>query len=206
MFRLKLTALLIGLLSSLSQFAQSDQKYFVNDSLEMEIDSNTSISNKQFRGAMDVIFFDDGKEVLNTFEMDKKAPFLAFAEIKDDTLEIIGFAGFMVGFGFKSKITEDSHKSVAYIKADEYPIYKLNKNDSTIYLRLDLPYIESKLTLTQIPKFEKGEIIKGVIELTSYDYYSVDVNEYYFGQKPYKGKKEKKEKIILKAYFVVRIE
>ena len=158
---------------------------------------------------LDVIFYENGVEKLNTFEMEQKIPFLAMAELKNDTIKIIGYAGFFVGFGFNSTITKSNkNQNFLSVRTDEYSIYKLNKSDSLLCQELVVPSLTSTLTLTRIPEFNLGDTIKGKLELASTNFFNIDVNEYYFREEgeEYKGVEETEEKVILKAYFVAVIK
>ena len=194
---------LIILISSCTH-SQTDKSYKIDPSIESDIESNQRNQNGMNMGSMDVIFYENGEEKINTFKMDQKVPFITMAELNNDTINIKGFAGFFVGFGFNSIITKSNSQDFLFVKTDDYSIYKLNKSDTKLYQGLNVPCKSAKLTLTDIPNFKLGDTIKGIIEITSENYFKVDVNEYYFKEKneKYKGKNEVEEKGILKAYFV----
>ena len=92
------------------------------------------------------------------------------------------------GFGFYLDLFKDSC-NITHLAKSDTEIYKLNKSDSILSFGLVVPCKEKTLTLVNKPEFKVGEIIEGIIELTSQDYWEVANGH------------ERKYKMQLKAYF-----
>lgn len=137
---------------------------------------------------MDVKFFENDSLVYDTYSKRKSIDeCMIYGSLEGDTINIIGFAGMFAGFGYQIALFKDSCIVRHFAKSDE-EIYKLNKNDS-LNFGVSVPCKTYKLTLTEKPTFKKGEVLEGIIELTSEDYYDV-AND-----------KETKNKIQLTGYF-----
>jgi hypothetical protein len=88
-----------------------------------------------------------------------------------DTINITGFMGMFAGFGYQIALFKDTCIVRHFMKSDA-EIYKLNKTDSLTF-GVSVPCKTYKLTLTNKPSFKKGDIVEGVIELMSDEYYEV---------------------------------
>jgi hypothetical protein len=112
---------------------------------------------------------------------------MIFSTLTGDTINITGFAGMFAGFGYLITLFKDTC-IVSHFSKSDAEIYKLHKTDSLEY-GVSVPCKTYKLTLSQKPAFKKGEVLEGIIELLSEDYYEVA------------NGKEKKYKMQLTGYF-----
>ena len=104
-----------------------------------------------------------------------------------NSVNIRGSVGMFDGFGFQISLFKDSCILRHFISSDT-KTYKLKKTDSLSFGLL-VPGTTSKLTLVKSPTYKKDDIVEGIIELTSEDYYETS------------NEKERKYKIQLTGYF-----
>ena len=95
--------------------------------------------------------------------------------------------GMFSGLGYQIALFKDTC-IVSHFATSDAEIFKLHKNDS-LRPGISVPFKTYKLTLAANPTFIKGEVVEGMIELTSCDYYEVA------------NGKEAKCKIQLTGYF-----
>lgn len=115
-------------------------------------------------------YYEDDSLTISTKNQDKKLIFKSFFYDHNDTLTIEGAYGMFGGFGFSIKINADEATIFHMLASDEFPTYSMNKNDS-LKFRIEVPCTNSSLTLSKIPKMKAGEIIYGMVEFESGDYY-----------------------------------
>lgn len=152
-------------------------KFSVDSTIRPVIDPAISKETYAALPAMDVQMFVNDKVVLNTFEQEKKVQFLTHAYYERDTLYILGFAGMFSGFGFYLDLYADSSRVTLYAATDGPEIYKLYPTDSVYQRKLSVPAKFCDLTLTKKPEYRDGEIVEGLVNLDSEDFYSKSHDE-----------------------------
>lgn len=95
-----------------------------------------------------------------------------------DTVTVICDAGILSGFGYKILLWKDTCV-VTHHTRSEANILKLHKEDS-LGNCLNVPCTSYHLTLSRHPSFTTGESLYGIVELTSADYYEVNVHPHKF--------------------------
>jgi len=96
---------------------------------------------------------------------------MTISSLDGDTISITGFMGMFAGFGYQVALFRDTCIVRHFIKSDA-EIYKLKKPDSLTF-GVSVSCVTYKLILTNKPTFKKGDIVEGIIELMSDDYYEV---------------------------------
>ncbi len=158
------------------------------DNLDSNINFDKNIKKKvEEKIAVSEIFGDfadsltiyDNTVILDYFEndslvtyaqKDKKIPFVSVFYSEKNILTIDGLYGVFAGFGFSIKIKENKGTVFYLLESRDSPQYSLSKNDSLQY-RLEVPCLKANITLTKIPELKEGEIIYGMVELESDNYY-----------------------------------
>jgi len=153
--------------------AQQDKiNYKVDSSIKEKVNKQTSSTNGAALGHMEVKMFENDSLIFDSNGKDKKLEFFTMTNMKKDTIHIIGFSGIFSGFGFYLALCKDSCSIKHFVKSDA-EIYKMNKSDTTLTFGLSIPCLQKSLTLVKKPTFKEGEIIEGILELTSQDYWEV---------------------------------
>jgi len=176
-------------LSSCGQgLTTSKTGYNVDSSIQYQVDKKTMSSNGVAMGKMEIRMFAKDSLLFDTYGKDKKIEFFTMTTLVNDTIHITGFAGMFAGFGFYLDIFNDSYE-LTYLAKSDAEIYKYNKADTTLTFGLSVPCSETSLTLVIKPTFNQDDIISGILELKSMDFWEVS------------NGKEKKYRMELRAYF-----
>jgi len=112
----------------------------------------------------------DGKTI-STFQEPHKMIFKSWYYFEGDTLCIEGSFGLFGGIGFYAKVINNQATAYHMLASDDFPAYSYTE-DGPIIDRLEVPCSENQLTLSSIPTSTSKEIIYGVTEFTSKEYYS----------------------------------
>jgi hypothetical protein len=146
--------------------------YIVDNSIEQQVNKKVKSYNGVTMSSMDVKLFENDSVTADTYSKGKSIDeCMTFTTLEGDTINITGFAGMFAGFGYQIALFKDTCIVRHYAKSD-VEIYKLDKNDS-LQFGVSVPCKTYKLTLSKKPTFKKGEVLEGIIELTSEDYYEV---------------------------------
>ena len=183
-----LISILLFSLTGWSQAQEDNIKYKVDSNIKETVDKQTRSTNDVALGQMEIKMFENDSLIFDIYGKDRKIEFFTMTTIKNDTIHIIGFAGMFVGFGFYLDFFKDSC-TITHLAKSDAEIYKMNKSDTTLTFGLSVPCPHKTLTLVNKPTFKEGEIIEGIIELTSQDYWEVSNGH------------ERKYRMQLKAYF-----
>lgn len=124
-----------------------------------------------YKNRMFVDFFQDDKLVQSTNDKEISQVSKSFYYWRNDTLNIDGAFGLFGGFGFHIKITNGRAALYHMLASDEFPSYSYNENDSLIF-RLEVPCIDTKIILSELPDPVKKQIVYGYVEFKSGTYYS----------------------------------
>jgi len=174
--------------TTMAQTRQDYTTFKVDRSVKDTVDKLTTLTDGFATGQMKIRLFVNDSLFFDTYDKDENLEFFTMTFIEKDTIQIIGFFGMFVGFGFYLDLFKGGCSITHLVKSDA-EIYKINKSDTSLTYKLSVPCSERKLTLVNKPTFRKGEIIQGIIELTSQDYWEVANGH------------ENKYRVQLKAYF-----
>lgn len=169
---------LISLAFAACQFNSSNQ---INDTyhINQEIVESISSKLKPLKGVtmstMDFSLFENDKLIADSDSIGKPIESLLITSLHGDTILIAGFMGMFSGFGYQIELNKD-RCSIHHFVSSDAKIYKLKTTDSLAY-GISVPCKSSKLTLIEKPIFKKGEIVSGIIELKSEEYYEVTNGE-----------------------------
>tara|TARA_B100000767_G_C19536155_1_gene438723 strand:+ start:48 stop:695 length:648 start_codon:yes stop_codon:yes gene_type:complete len=168
----------ISLVSCGQEKESSAEKIKIDPSIQKEVESK--ISESQFGNmSKDLLiyenlliseYFENDSLTLSTKNQDKKLVFKSFFYTHNDTLTIDGAYGMFGGFGFSIKIKDNQATVYHMLASDEFPTYSMNENDS-LKFRIEVPCLNTTLTLSKMPELKDGEIIYGMVEFESGSYY-----------------------------------
>ena len=96
---------------------------------------------------------------------------ITMSDLEGDSLQITSFAGMFAGFGYRIVLFRDT-AVVRFMQKSDTEIYALNKDDSLSF-GVFVPCRSYKLTLSKKPEFKREQIIEGMIDLRSEDFYEV---------------------------------
>src|SRR5690554_338825 len=176
------TFILINFLLSACGQTQTDvnkSAYQINSEIEEQIEQKIKTFNGVSMGSMDFKIYQNDSLIADTDSKGKSIECMLMTTLSGDTASILGFMGMFAGFGYQIDLFQDTCIVRHFAKSDA-EIYKLKKTDSLTF-GVSVPCKSYKLTLTEKPTIKKGEIISGIIELESEDYYEVsngDENKY----------------------------
>jgi hypothetical protein len=162
-------------------------RFTVDNGMKSEIEKHQTVEGLVSMGEIKVKMFENDSLIFDGYNEKTKFPLFTIADLRNDTIHIIGFCGMTAAFGFYIDMYKDNAEITTLIKTDA-EIYKLNKEDS-LQFGLSVPCTAKKLVVTDKPTYKKGDVIEGEIELTSKDFYEVA------------NGKEKKTRLQLTAWF-----
>lgn len=139
--------------------------------------------------------YENDSLVISSTDFSKKLPFKSFYLWDKDTLGINGAYGLFGGTGFYIKIANKKAELFHMLSSDDFPTYAYKENDSLI-MRLEVPCSDTKIVLSEIPDSTKNQIIYGLVEFKSDDFYSAS-GAFLKGEEP----KRKKTRNNMKIYF-----
>ncbi|MDR2921117.1 MAG: hypothetical protein LBV72_17355 [Tannerella sp.] len=189
----KTQTIIIFLLSFLSFSCKSEGtggmgKYKVDESLKKEVERNIGDMNGFPVGSLELKIYENDVLTFDNFGDDEKGELLFMTSYQGDTMCIIGFAGFTVALGFYLDLYGDNYELTYMVKSDA-EIYKYNEDDERASYKLSVPCSYTSCILTSKPTFTKGDVVSGVVELKSNDFWDLA-----------NGRKNK-YRVELKAYF-----
>lgn len=161
--------------------------YIVDNNVKKQVEKEVSSFNGIIFGAMDFKMFENDSLIADTYSKGKSIECITMTTLDGDTANIAGFVGISAAFGFKIALFKDTC-IIRFFESSDF-IDTTTKPDSSIFVGGSLPCKTYKLTLANKPQIKKGEIIEGIIELTTDDFYQVS-----------NGIKTK-NKVYLKGYF-----
>ena len=162
--------------------------YIVDNSIKSQVDKKVKSLNGVTISSMDFRMYENDSLIGDTYPTGKSIDeCMTMTTLQGDTININGFMGMFAGFGYQIVLFKDTCIVRHFAKSDA-EIYKLQKNDS-LEFGISVPCKTYKLTLSKKPTFKKGEVLEGIIELTSDNYYAVA------------NGKESKYKMQLTGYF-----
>lgn len=116
------------------------------------------------------IYEDD--KLRNTYKQqdNKSSVFKSFYYWKGDTLGIDGAFGLFGGTGFSIQLVNNRATLYHMVASDEYPSYAYKQKDSLIP-RLQVPCVDTRIALSEIPDSTKSQVVYGYVEFKSVDYF-----------------------------------
>lgn len=142
-------------------------------------------------GQMDVNMYQNDTLLFTTFDSTNKQQILVFPTWVNDTLEVLGNAGMFQGYGFLLCFSQKECQIFNRISVEMAPIFKLQAQDTTYRAGLQIPCTSARLTLSAQPRYEAGEQIFGIVELSGVDFF----------EKKRRGEGDNRYRMDLKAYF-----
>jgi len=159
------------LLISLTSCGQKSLPYLVDPSIGKIVDENIKSTFNQTLNVMKSVQTINDSINLENFGLGKNLDAITDAYLSNDTIYIISaLAARDATFGYKIILTGQTC-IVNYFSVADENIFKIRKNDKPVR-HISFECSINKLTLSQKPKFEIGESIQGVLELTTNDYWS----------------------------------
>ena len=173
---IRLTETLLFCLITLNSCGQTylssnNSNYIIDNSIKSQVDKKVKSFGGMTMSSMDFRIYKNDSLISDTYTTGKSIDNMTITILDGDTVNIMGFLGMFAGFGYQITLFKDTCIVRHFAKSDA-EIYKLHKNDS-LNFGVSVPCITYKLILSKKPTFKKGEILEGVIELTSEDYYEV---------------------------------
>ena len=164
--------LITCLLISLASCGQTSLPYIVDPTIGKTVDKNIELTMSQTLNAIKSVETINDSINLENFGIGKNLDAITDAYLSNDTIYIISaIAARDATFGYKIILTRQNYIINYFSVADEN-IFKIKKNDKPGH-QISFECSINKLTLSQKLKFEIGEPIEGVLELTTNDYWSV---------------------------------
>ena len=206
-----LTLLSLTLLVSLSSCAQTQKRtvnraYIVDSSIKNKVEKKVKSFSGITMNSMDFKMFENDSIIADTYAKGKSIDeCMTISSLEGDTINITGFLGMTAAFGYQIALFKDTCIVRHFMKTD-VEIYKYKKTDS-LNFGVSVPCKTYKLILVNKPTFKKGEVIEGIIELTSNDYYEVsngNENKFkmqltgYFKTEPLETTEERNRKLMEK--------
>ena len=160
------------MLISLASCGQTSLPYIVDPTIGKTVDKNIELTMSQTLNAIKSVETINDSINLENFGIGKNLDAITDAYLSNDTIYIISaIAARDATFGYKIILTRQNYIINYFSVADEN-IFKIKKNDKPRH-QISFECSINKLTLSQKLKFEIGEPIEGVLELTTNDYWSV---------------------------------
>ncbi|TKD61431.1 hypothetical protein [Flavobacterium sp. ASW18X] len=205
---MKKTVILFSILISISSCGQKENNgksdFKIDENIKKEVDFKLSESefgesfNELFLVYDNVLlanFYENDSLIVSTIGKERKMPFKSFYYVKNDTISIDGAYGLFGGFGFSIKFVGNKPMVYHMLAGDDFPEYS-ESADGQLKFRIEVQCTESTLTLSKFPEPNMNDVIYGIVEFKSKDYYSgamlVDNEEH--GER-------KKTRMDMKIYF-----
>lgn len=163
--------------------------YSVDPAVKSLIDKKLTTENEEINVAVDFKIWEDGKMIADSYASGKTfRNSRCMAAVHNGTIIMSSLIGMFSGFGFELALSKDSCR-VSYLVTSDMKMYKLKQTDSLTF-GLQVPCESYKLAFIKQPAFKKDEILEGIIDFTSKEYYEI------------RNGKEKKFKVQMTGYFI----
>jgi|SRR6478736_2063189 len=160
------------LLISLTSFGQKSLPYLVDSTIGKTVDENIKSTMTQVLDAIKSVETINDSINPENFGLGRNLDAITDAYLSNDTIYIISaLAARDATFGYKIILTTQNC-IVNYFSVADENIFKIKRNDKPGH-HISFECSINKLTLSQKLKFEIGEPIEGILELTTNDYWSV---------------------------------
>jgi hypothetical protein len=144
----------------------------VNASIKTQVERNLRAPYDTTAGALFFKLYANDSLIADSYPTGNTLECTMLHTFENDTINITGFVGFALAFGFQITLSKDTCIVRHYTKADDN-VYRLHPNDPPTS-ELFVPCKSYTLRLTSQPRFRKGETIEGMVELVSDDYDAAD--------------------------------
>jgi hypothetical protein len=167
-----LSLLFLGsLLTSITSYAQKTSTCIIDSTIGKTVDENINLPDFPVSSTMKSTVTINDTTLPENYGFEKNLPAITQASLSHDTIFITSFLmAREASFGYKIILTRDSCIVKYFSLADE-DIFKVNKTDKPSHL-ITLVCQIKKLTLSKKPQFKVDELIEGVVELATNDFWS----------------------------------
>ncbi|MEO9659795.1 MAG: hypothetical protein ABJL43_00275 [Maribacter dokdonensis] len=176
------TIFILFIFISISSCGQKEINENFNVDKNIVIEVNSKITKSQFGESFNELFlvydnvllanfYENDSLIVSSMEKKSKMPFKSFYYVKNDTISIDGAYGLFGGFGFSIKFVDNKPVVYHMLAGDDFPEYS-ETLEGELKFRIEVPCIESNLTLSKFPESKKDDIIYGILEFKSKEYYS----------------------------------
>ena len=160
-----------SLLISITSYGQKACSFIVDSTVSTIVDENIKLTDFPASSAMKSTETINDTAFAENYGFGKNFGAITQASLSHGTIFITSFLmARKATFGYKIILTKDSCTIKYFSLADEY-ILKINKADKPSHL-ISFVCLTNKLTFSQRPRFKIGELIEGVVELTTNDFWS----------------------------------
>ena len=141
--------------------------YSINSNLKDSIEKKVKTDQGQTGSTIYIRMFSLDSSFLDTYSLGSKldGTFITASSLLGDTITTIGFFGTIY---YKAKITRNSCQVTCVVSTDE-KLYKIKKDDKLTDL-IYLPCDKYNLTLINTPSFKKGELLEGIVNLSTEEF------------------------------------
>ena len=145
----------------------SVEKLITKSEFEFNEQSQISVYNNKVFAEI----FENDKLAVSTYDNPPSLVFKSFYYLKTDSLFIDGAFGLFTGMGFTISIANKKATLAHMLTSDETPGYAYNEKSALLF-RINVPCIDTKIILSELPDPAKKTTIYGYVEFKSKDYYS----------------------------------
>jgi len=146
--------------------------YVVDNSVKQMVNGRVSSVKGMVLSSMDFRLYENDSLIADTYATGKSIDeCVTMTSMQGDAITITGWLGMFVGFGYRIELFGDSC-IVDHFAHSDAEIYKLKEKDS-LEFGVDVPCKHYTLTLAEKPDFKKGQVLEGVVDLKSEDYFEV---------------------------------
>jgi hypothetical protein len=146
--------------------------YVVDHKVKQIVDPKVRSVNGMVLSSMDFRMYENDSVIADSYAKGKTiTECMTMTTLQGDTITITGWLGMFVGFGYRIELFRDTC-IVDHFAHSDAEIYKLKEKDS-LEFGVDVPCKHYTLALSEKPGFKKGEVLEGVVELKSDDYFEV---------------------------------
>jgi len=143
----------------------------IDPTIKQTVEANIKLTDLSGNSAMKTIETINDTTLPENFGLGKNLDAITEASLAQDTIIITSsLATREASFGYKIILRGDIC-TVKYFSLADENIFKINETDKPSHL-ISMTCQISKLTLSHNPQFKTGELIEGVVELTTNDFWS----------------------------------
>lgn len=173
---------------AVAQFPEGEFTPFqVDSAVAAEVESRQYL---EVTGTISIAIFREDTLVFSNFDSLRKAQMMVIASWMGDSLVIFGYIGIFSGPGFVLMLSDKSARIFNFIATDGPEIYRMHP-EAEYRAGLFIPCATARVRLATRPRYEPGEIISGIVELTGDDFYEKDPS----------GGRDHRYRMTLKAWF-----
>jgi hypothetical protein len=160
-----------SLLISITSCGQKTSPYIIDSAISKTVDENIKLTDFSPWGKGKSVETRNDTTLPENYGFGKNFGAMTQASLSHDTIFITSFLmARKASFGYKIILTSDSC-TVKYFSLADEDIFKINKADKPSHL-ITMVCQTKKLTLLQKAQFKVGELIEGVVDLTTNDFWS----------------------------------